>query len=155
MPSSHVIFSCHLLVSSSRVIFSCHIFVSSSRVKFSCHIFASYFRVIFSCHIFVSYFRVIFSCHLFTLFIGICPLLPYTTLVNFWFQATGPSFFFYIGIWYLGWENLIPLEIEEFWYFSLKIQFFTAKGEILPNFWQFFNITLVILEICMARDLSC
>ena len=58
--------------------------------------------------------------HLYSIF----RCFPYITLVHFWFQATGHSF--HLGMWYLDWEDFLPLEN---WYFLdfLKIHFFTVE----------------------------
>ena len=90
-----------------------------------------------------------FEIFIFTLFIGIFRFLPYITLVNFWFQASGHSFSPRIVMFGLS----EPYTIEN-WRHFLKIQFFTVKWVIFSIFWEFFNITLVILEIYMACDLS-
>ena len=56
---------------------------------------------------------------------------PYITLVIVSFKL--PVTVFHIWMWYLSWENIVPLEIEDFWMF-LKIHFFTIKGVIFPFF---------------------
>ena len=84
---------------------------------------------------------------------GIFLFFPYITLVYF-FCFKLPVTVFHLGMWYLGWESLVPYEIEKIWMF-LKLSFFTVKGVILSIFfWHFLNITLVIPKISMACDLS-
>ena len=92
-----------------------------------------------------------FEICIFTLFIGIFIFFPYITLVFFGVKLLVTDF--HLGMWYLGWKILVPIEIEDFFNF-LKIPFFTVKWVIFSIFWQFFNITLVILEISMACDIS-
>ena len=41
----------------------------------------------------------------------------------------------YLRMSYLGWENLVPLEIEDFWLFFLEIHFLRLKG----SFFRFFG----------------
>ena len=95
-------------------------------------------------------FLFLFGIFIFTLFISIFCFFPYITIVNLCFQATGHSF---------SCRNMIfglrePCTIGNWRLLTFFENFFTVKGVIFPIFWQFFNITLVILEISMACDLS-
>ena len=57
---------------------------------------------------------------------------------------------FHLGMWYLGWENLVSYKIGHFG-IVFKIPIFTIKWAIFPIFWQFFNINLVILKIILKQ----
>ena len=54
------------------------------------------------------------------------------------------------------WYQLCKLSNYTHFYLktTVKIHFFTVKGVIFSIVWQFFNITLVILEVTMACHLS-
>ena len=95
-----------------------------------------------------KHFFLFFEIFFFTLFIGIFRFFPYITLVKFWFQATGHSFSPRNVI--FGLREPCTIRNEGFWNF-LKIQFFTVNWVIFSIFG---NITLVILEISKACDLS-
>ena len=97
-------------------------------------------------HIFL-FFEIFIS----MIFIGIFRCFLYITLVFFCFQLSVT--FFHLGMSYLGLENLVPLEIEDFWLFW-KFIFLRLKGSFFSFFGQFFKITLMILEISMACHLS-
>ena len=55
-----------------------------------------------------------------------CPFFPYITLAFFVFKL--PVIVFHVGIWYLGWENLVPYDIEDFWHFFENSVFLRLKG---------------------------
>ena len=59
----------------------------------------------------------------------------------------------HLGMCYLDWDNLVPLRIDNFWHFWRFI-FWWSKGSFVRYFGEFLNITLVILDISMACDLS-
>ena len=93
-----------------------------------------------------------FEIFIFTLFIGIFRFFPYIPLVNFLFQATGHSFSPRNVI--FGLREPCSIENWRLLTFFWKFNFSRLNGSFFRFFWQFFNITLVILEISMACDLS-
>ena len=83
----------------------------------------------------------------FYIFIVIFRFFHYTSLVNFGFQATGHSFSPRNMI--FGGREPCTIKNWKLWNVFRKFHFSIFKGLFLPIFLQFFNITLMVLEMSM------